>query len=157
MMCAQQISNNFDLNDLIEKTEYNIPNTSSVYFDYTIFKLYAHESNYQLLINHILRIFDYCIDTYGEYVVHVNLDSFTVSAAERYKKIIELFNLSCIQNTNYLYTKQLKTWYIYYPPSVIDMIQQILKSVIESEVLNKINVISKKDSSEELKKLLQTI
>ena len=39
--CANLISKTFDINEMIRKTVYVIPGTNQIFFDYTIFKLYA--------------------------------------------------------------------------------------------------------------------
>jgi hypothetical protein len=150
---AKQMSSTFDINLLLQKTGYIIPGTPNIYFDYTVFKLFANEDNYNLIVSYILNLFQTCITNYGEYIVHVNLDTFTVSAAERYKNLITLFNESCISNTSIEYSKMLKFWKIYYTPSVIDMITKILKTVLEPEIIKKIIFISKKESDEKLQNL----
>jgi hypothetical protein len=154
MELAKKISENFNMNELLQLTSYIIPNTPHIYFDYTVFKLYANESNYNEIARFVLNQFDTCIQNYGEYIVHVNLDSFTVSAAERYKRLVEIVNSLCIQNVNVNYTQRLRAWYIYNPPNVLDMIHKILKTVLDKGAVAKLNVVSKKDSPEILSKIL---
>jgi hypothetical protein len=152
---AKQMSSSFDINLLLQKTGYIIPGTQHIYFDYTVFKLFANEDNYNLIVSYILNLFQICITNYGEYNVHVNLDTFTVSAAERYKNLITLFNESCISNKSVEYSKSLKCWNIYYTPSVIDMITKVLKTIIEPDIIKKIIFISKHESDEKLQTLFE--
>jgi hypothetical protein len=153
---AKQVSLSFDINMLLQKTGYIIPGTQHIYFDYTVFKSFANEDNYNLIVNYILNLFQTCITNHGEYIVHVNLDTFTVSAAERYKNLITLFNECCLSNKTIEYSKLLKFWKIYYTPSVIDMITKILKTVLEPEIIQKIIFVSKKESDEKLQKLFES-
>jgi hypothetical protein len=153
---AKQVSLSFDINMLLQKTGYIIPGTQHIYFDYTVFKTFANEDNYNLIVSYILNLFQTCITDHGEYIVHVNLDTFTVSAAERYKNLITLFNECCMSNKSIEYSKMLKFWKIYYTPSVIDMITKILKTVLEPEIIQKIIFVSKKDSEEKLQNLFES-
>ena len=83
----------------------------------------------------------------------MNIDTFTVSAAERYKNIISLFNEKCIQG-RYDYTGALRYNKIYFTPNVIDMILKILKSLLTPEALSKVIYLSKNDSKNKLEDLL---
>ena len=153
--CAEQIAQQFDINVLLNNTVYIIGDTNQVFFDYAIFKLYANESNYQQIVDYVLLLFDIIIRKHGTYVTHVNLDTFTVSAAERYKKVIQTFNAACIRNTEFVYTQRLQSWHIYNPPSVIDMIHKILKPFIEPSVFNNARIISKEESAARLSELFR--
>ena len=153
--CAEQIAQQFDINVLLNNTVYIIGDTNQVFFDYAVFKLYANEGNYQQIVDYVLLLFDIIIRKHGTYVTHVNLDTFTVSAAERYKKVIQTFNATCIRNTEFVYTQRLQSWHIYNPPSVIDMVHKILKPFIEPSVFNNVRVVSKEESAARLSELFR--
>ena len=151
---AKQISTQFDLDTLLKQTVYLIPNTEGhIYLDYTVFKLYATEHTYETIINRILDIYNWCIQQYGKYTVHINLSSFSTSAAERYRNMIEMFNQKCI-NANGLYIQTLTKWYIYNPPSVLQMIQSILSQTIHPLIIEKIVIVPKTESAEKLEQVL---
>ena len=157
--CSKEICQNFNLNELIEKTIFIIPNTSHLYFDYLVFKLYANEFNYQHIITYTLKLIDYCVNRYGNYSVHIDLNTFTVSAGERYYKFVELYVNCCLlglQSRPYLISEKLQYLYLYNPPSVMDMLHKMFKSKIEY-IKEKINIVSKKESKEALDKLLYSI
>ena len=154
---AKQLSQKFDLNELLQNFTYNIPNTSNIYLDYTVFKLFANESNYPNIIEYFLNIVDYCIYTYGDFNVHLNMESFTVSSAERYYGFLELYVKCCLiksESNHFLYSEKLNKFNIYNPPNVLDMIHKIFKKVIQKEVNEKFVVIHKKESKEALENLL---
>jgi hypothetical protein len=153
---AQEISQQFDLNELICRTIYIVPNTASIYVDYTIFKHYANESNYPIVIQYIIQLIHHCIHIYGYYEIHSNLSSFTISAAERHKQIFYMFNETCLQNTSINYSQSLRTWYIYHPPSVIDVIYKFFKTVTDPLALSKLVIIDKSESEERIRSLFSS-
>lgn len=150
MEIAQKISESFDINDLIKRTSFILPNTNKIYIDYTIFKLYANENNYEIILTHIIKLYMYCIETYNSFEVHVNLKSLTPSATEKYKKCIELFN---IMTSNCTISNYLTSWYVYNPPSMIDIIKHILIYVLDPIVMNKVVVYSKTESNDKMNQL----
>jgi hypothetical protein len=150
--CARQLNESFDIDQLLSRTVYII-DKNHVYFDYLVFKLYANEDNYERIVDYVLNIYNYCIENYGDYVIHMNIDTFTVSAAERYKNIIMLFNERCTKGP-YDYTAVLKYNKIYFTPNVIDMILKIIKSLLTPEALSKVVYLSKNESKEKLENLL---
>jgi hypothetical protein len=152
MDCASQVTNQIGIDELIHKTIYLVPNTNNIFIDYTIFKTYAIPENYSKIVEYILKLFDYCIDNYGEYNSHVNLDTFTISAAERYKSIIECFLTHCI-SSNSEYSLKLKCLYIYNTPNTFQNISKILMKFIDPIVKKKFIFYDKKTSGDILRKL----
>lgn len=152
--CAASISNTLDTQTLLANTVYLINNTNRIYFDYNVFKTYANENNYELIIDRIITLFDCCVENFDSYEFHFNVNSFTVSATERYKKVINLFLNKCFSSNTY-YSNKLTTMYIYNIPSMFDQISRILNPFIDPIVRNKIILIDKQQSIESLKKLLE--
>lgn len=152
MECAKQISAKFDIKQMFDKTFFIIPNTNNIYIDYTVFKLFMNEDNYELSIDHVLSLIDICIEKYGNYSIHLNINSLTVSAMERYKKLLELYSEKCaILNKGYSF--KINNFCIYYPPNAIEMIYKIIIHVFQENVKNKINVIPKIDSEKKINEL----
>jgi len=152
--CALSITNAVGIDELIVKTIYIIPNTNSVFLDYTIFKTYATAEYYSNILNYIFSLFQECVTKYGVYNTHVNLDTFTISAAERYKNIIELFLENCM-NYGCDYSNELNKMYIYNTPNTFKNISPILMPLIDPVVKQKIVFYDKNTSSEILKTLLK--
>ena len=148
--CAQQLSQTFDLQTLLTRSIFQLQNTHYVYFDYTIFKLYANPNIYDQIVQYILQLLSSIIRVHGKYSIHLNLDSFTISAAERYKNLIQLYNKYCLEGTDFSYTDQLEKLYLYNPPNVLDTIFILLKPFIEPVVVQKVIVIPKKESGDAL-------
>ena len=153
MECAATITNQIGIDDLIRKTIYVIPNTNCVFMDYTLFKTYATPDNYNKIVGYILLLFDYCIANYGEYYAHVNLDGFTISAAERYKSIIECFLINCMSSESQ-YSLRLINMNIYNTPNTFNNISKMLMPFADPLVREKIVFYDKKCSGELITKLL---
>jgi spore maturation protein SpmB len=154
MECAMTITKDIGIEVLIQKTVYIIPNTNSVFIDYTCFKLYAIPDHYEKIVNYILSLFHYCIDNYGDFNIHINIDSFTVSAAERYKSIIDLFIKTCMI-ANRGYCAKLKAMYIYNTPQTFQNISKMFGSFADPMLKDKIIMYDKKNSAYSLCSLLQ--
>ena len=148
--CASQISTNFDIQLLLNKTIYIIGNTNRIFIDYTVFKLYGNPNNYKMIIDRLFSLFSEVINTYGDYECHINLNTFTITAAERYKKIIELFCSECLQNTT-RYAIYLSKMHIYNSPNMLENIASIFMHYIEPSVKTKIEIHNKNASNEKIK------
>jgi hypothetical protein len=154
---AQKVSEQFSLNQLLDRTMYKLPGKNHIFIDYLIFKQYANETNYDEIISHMLRIYDDCIATYGTFVLHVNLASFSTTAAERYKGIIERYNSRFMQDEDTIYMKRMDRMYIYHPPSMLQMIYTMLKPIMNPNLHSKTVVIPKNESDAKLNELFSTI
>jgi hypothetical protein len=152
--CASSICNDVGLEKMLEHTVFIVPNTNKVYFDYTIFKTFAIPTNYDAIIKRVLDLFQECISIYGRFEAHVNLNTFTISAFERYKSIIIKFCEECFKN-NTQYSIELVNFSIYNSPNMIDMITSIAKPFIDDNVRQKVVLYNKKESEKLISELLQ--
>jgi len=143
--CATAITQTIGFEDLIQKTAFIIPGKNCVFLDYTIFKLYAVPEYYEKIVQHILSLFDACIQNYGTFNAHINLNTFTLSAAERYKSIINVFINTCmIANSGY--SLKLNTMFIYNTPNTFSNISNILMPLIDKSVKQKLVLFDKNKS-----------
>jgi hypothetical protein len=145
MEVASKIATEFNVDELLRKTVFIIPGTNKMYVDYLVFKLYAHPTNYVRFVEYTQSLIPDCIRKYGTFECHVNLSTFTVSAAERYKEIVEIFNVIGLRNDTD-YSIQLTNLYVYNTPSSIDHISKIIFRLIEPELRDKIVLYSKAES-----------
>lgn len=155
--CTESITNQFNLYDLLKSTVYIIPNTNKIYLNYLLFKTFANNSNNNEIIDYIIELLCQCINTYGQYEMHINLHSFSISAAERYKSSIQLFCEKCysLNNTcNVNFAGMLIHMYIYNTPSVISTITQLFKPFIDPLLNQKLIFITKDQSPLLLEQLL---
>ena len=146
MDCAQKICEQYNMNDLLKQTAYEISTSGEIFLNYPMFKQYANENNYNVIIDYVFNLINETIQNKGKYVVHVDLNGFTVSAADRYKEVIQLFNKRCTETTNIRYVDYCEKWFIYNPPMVIDMISKILSPIMDPDMLKTLTIYSKKES-----------
>jgi hypothetical protein len=146
--CAKAISSEIDIETILQKTVFIIPNTNKVYLDYTVFKLFANPSNYQVIVDHIFQCFEVAIRQYGDYEAHTNLKSFTVSSIKRYEEIFNLFYQKSYA-AQISFSKIIAKLCLYNTPFVIEGTAGMLKSIIDADALSK-TVIYKKDNSDQL-------
>jgi hypothetical protein len=145
MQVASAISEKIDIREVLARTYFNIPNTYHVYFDYTVFKIYANPSNYTMIVSYALQLIDICIKKYGYYEMHINLHTFSISALERYRECIDLYLNECI-NANTEYYNVITCLHLYHTPSVIDTIANMLHKMIHPEIKRKVKKYGKSES-----------
>ena len=143
--CASNICNSIGIEQIIDKTIYCLPNSNKVFFDYTIFKMYATPENYNKIVAHALLMCRHSISENGNFEIHINLNSFTVSACERYKDIIQIFCNECLRS-NTRYSINLSKLIVYNSPNMIDSISRIILPFIDPIVRNKITLYNKSES-----------
>lgn len=151
-LCAEEINKNFNILELVRLTIYQIPNTNIVYFDYVLFKTYATPTIYETIIQTILELFTNIINSHGSYQVHVNLDTFSMSAAHRYSDIIREFCQKCMRSET-RYANYTENFCIYNTPVVMQSISKLFNPLINENVKKRVELIDKKDSEDRLKQL----
>jgi hypothetical protein len=151
--CANIVTNRIGVEQMIDNTVYIISNTNKVYLDYTIFKLYATPNLFDIIIQKVISLFEKCIEKYGNFEVHINLNSFTISAYERYNQIISKFCLDCLNN-NAKFTINVTNLFIYNTPNMIDILKNLIKPFIDNSIANKIIFFNKKESEKLISELL---
>uniref|UniRef100_A0A6C0JX72 CRAL-TRIO domain-containing protein n=1 Tax=viral metagenome TaxID=1070528 RepID=A0A6C0JX72_9ZZZZ len=150
--CANNVLKTIDLDTLLNSTLTVLPNSYHLFFDYTVFKTFATPELYDTIMKYAISKIMNCINMYGTYEMHVNLNTFSVSAFHRYRPIIELYSHEC--NTNYqIFHEKLKTMHIYNVPSTVETISQLIGPLLPPIVRQKV-VKYDKSASE---KPLQTI
>ena len=152
---AKNISENFDLKTLLNQCIYILPTESSneIYIHYPTIKLFIHDEIYEDIIQHLLNLYDECIIKYGNYKLNINLDGFTISAAERYKMCVYLFSKKYIEKYITYDDNCIEKINIFNTPSVIQHIIKLFKHLFPSNIDHKIVYCSKKDSPSIMKNM----
>jgi len=154
--CAEYISNTYNVDELLSTDIYIVSGKPYLYIDYTLLKLFINENNYINVIRRYQTMFEECFMNHNQIEVHLNLDTFTISAAHRYKVFIERFANECMMN-GAGYSSLLSKFVIYNAPSMLDSIFGMVKHIVDQRLLNKIEVISKKESVFRMKELFDMI
>jgi len=142
---AKTVSQNFELTRLLNECIY-IVKDNEIYLNYPALKLFIHEEIYEDIANHILSLYNESIAKYGNYSLNMNLQGFTISAAERYKNIIILFSNKCIQQTDIEYSNVVRKIRILNTPSVINMLIKMFKPFFSKAVEAQLEYYDKKET-----------
>ena len=153
---AENIINKIPLDELINCSIYTIPNTNKLYFDYTVFKMYASPSNYNDIIQFMILKVREIVRTYGNFEMHMNMKTFSVSATERYIDIIKLFCNECCIN-NEMFIQSLLQMYIYNTPSGLNTITSMIMKILTPEIRSKITHYLKDESIVKLNVLFSQV
>jgi len=145
--CAKKVVDTFSLETLLKRTCCIIENSNSVHIDYPILKTYASPEVFDAISEFIIMNFQHVKNTYGCLNVYLNLDSFTVSAAERYKGLIEAFCAKCFQK-NTGFAPVVTAFVVYNSPKMIESIGHIVMPLMEENVKKKLHVCKKEESGQ---------
>jgi hypothetical protein len=139
---AKAISSRFDINILLQKTAYIIPNTNKIYINYPMFKQFAQPDNYELFVKYVQKLVVITINENKTFECHINIDSFTISAAERYKGILVAFDEEDLGYTGYM-----DAIYVYNSPTMIERISKVFLHLLEPSIKKKLKLVKKADSA----------
>lgn len=124
--CAEYVNTVIPLDTMIQNTIVRVNRSPHIYIDYPLFKSYATSGNYHAILNYLVRLLEEVIQEHGEFQMHVNLSSFSMTAAERYSDAIQMFfEICCHPANNYL--SRMKCVSIYHTPAVMAAILTFLK------------------------------
>ena len=151
--CAASILTSINDNELFSNTIYILPNTNKIYFDYTCFKSYATPEIFKPLIEYIYNLIKLTIEKYKSYELHINWNTYSISAHERYKELYNLFLNN--ENTCFNFQDNLSNLYVYYTPNVIQIISNLMTPIIHPVILSKVTLYNKSESEILLQNLLQ--
>lgn len=144
--CANMISQQIDISLLFNKTLY-VLNKGDIYFDYMMLKTYIHPELFSNFLEYVNKISSEYIEIISQYSLHLNINSLTISAFERYWPLVQ----QILYNYPVTGTKMQKT-YIYYTPSIAEQILKIISPYI-TNIKNKLVFYSKTESPEKINEL----
>lgn len=153
-MCAESVSNNIDINVLLRNTFITYPGHRIIYVQYNIFKTYATDNNIIIITNYLFSIIRSHVNNYGGYEMYVNLDTYTITAHERYKNLYKVFFDMCNRD-ELIFSEKLMKMYVYNCPSIINTLSSFFSPFIDKTAISKITVFDKKKSIGHYDKLLQ--
>lgn len=147
---ANKICSEFGQSELFAKSVYQVRDTNKVYINYPIFKLFVNPSNYEAFVLFCQNIFNQTINKHGTFECHVNLLSLTISAVERHQRLVELFCTDPSERGGMEYTQFLTRVYIYNTPSIIDNITNLLKRLLDPDILKRLVKYTKGETAYQL-------
>jgi len=141
--CANHVSNLVGTDHLLNHCIYAFDGYK-VYIDYTVFKTFVHPENYNHFVDYFINIIQSIINTFGKYQLYINLQTFTISALERYRSFILLLSSRCA-------TEQLEPFIeifqIHNSPSFLTATSNLLSPFMPDSVKQKLVFIHKNDSN----------
>ena len=150
---ANKICSQFGQDELFAKSVYTIRDTNKVYIDYPVFKLFVNPRNYKEFVLFCQNIFNQTIKRHGTFECHVNLLSLTISAVERHQRLVELFCTDPSERGGVEYTNYLIKVYIYNTPSVIDNITNLLKKLLDPDIMKRLVKFTREETQFQLSAL----
>ena len=150
--CAKQVHSQIPLELLLNQTCRILPHSTKVYIDYPTMKSYASPEIFEAIADHIFGTCLHAKLTLGALEIHLNLDGFTMSGADRYREIIVSFCNKCLRG-NVGFAPIMTNFVIYNTPSTIDSIKPLFMPLMLEEVRRKVKLMTKRDSEPLLKDL----
>lgn len=136
--CSEHVSQCIDLDKLISQTIFIENNSNKIFIDYTIFKTFASQLNYQTIVDSLVSKIICVKNTYRTFEIHLNLKSLTVSAIERYRPIFQVYYDTCCKYGLSYESDILDKFEIYHAPMVINSLVPIIVKYTDKSIKNKI-------------------
>ena len=134
---AKHICSQNEIINLMGKTIYSSCYSNQVFIDYHMFKLYANPDNFEMIKNYAVTVFQKVRFIFNEIEIHIDLKGFTVSAAERYRKFIQLICADCLNKNDDFINKI----YIYNPPNIIQNFFGLFGSLFTQSMRDKVIIV----------------
>jgi len=125
---------------LFSKSAYIIPNKNHIFIDYPTFKQFGASCIQDEYSGYLMNLINDCLLQYSSFEIHANMQSFSITAAQKYNKLIYNFLQQMVTNPNVM--NRLSGLYLYHMPKMVDSIVQLFSTFISNEHLrNKITIV----------------
>ena len=155
LQCNQLIANNIDLTSVLQISIFNKKETNKIIVAYPILKNFATTSNIETIIYHLFDIIRQTIHTWNNFELHINMDTYTMTAHERFKHMFEILYNMNEQNGNIVFSDELNKLIIYNAPSVMVTLQPFFIGISKNKVTDKVFMYSKKETKDSFEKLIK--
>lgn len=157
MDCAAQVSAQIPIEELLKRTCCLLPDRkNTVFIDYPFLKTFATPDLFPTIVDFIISVCRIIKTANKRLRIMLNFDGFTVSAAERYKGLIQLFSATCLaQNTQF--AEILDDFCILNAPSTLAHIQSAVRAFIVADIQSKIRTFSRTESAAVLEHVYEVI
>jgi hypothetical protein len=148
--CAKQVSEQLEIDALIKRTVFIVLGSNVIFYDYTVFKTFVHDTNYTLVYTHFISLIRGLLETHDTFEIHCNLKSFSISAFHRYYSMIAM-----TIDENQLFTANMSKLVIYHTPNIMEKMTQLLNNNIRMFV-ERVEYVSKDNSDSRIASLFTT-
>lgn len=128
--------------------------TNKIIVKYKIIKNFANSTNFYYIIEDLIVKIKYLISKYGNFEIHIDLESYTLTSHERIKNIYGLLFKSC-EDDNVLFSEKLVKLHIYNCPMFIRSLSSFFAPFINKTANEKIFLFNKIDSEKMLLEILE--
>jgi hypothetical protein len=132
--CAEKITQHFSVDQLLQNSIY--VKESVLFFDYPIIKRFLHPTIYQSVIDHIDNHIFNLLTNHEMIDITIDMKSFTVTAAQRYSDLIQLFCSRYLQDEQYV--KRIHKIYIHNSPSIIEVLRSMFSHFMSNTAQDKV-------------------
>lgn len=154
--CAETVSNNLNLNELLKNTIFRINNTNHIYFHYPTFKTFAYPDNFTTIVNYFIDMCFVIIKKYDSIFLHVNWKGYTVSSHQRYTLLYDMF-IDIGRYRNFDLEIVLDKLILYHPPSMLQQIEPLIRPIISPGIIKKIEIKKREESDLLIKNLFDSL
>lgn len=152
LQCAETVANTIDINTLLDHTF--IIKDNKIIVQYPILKTYATYENFQIIINKIFYIVNNLKMHYTTFELHVNMDTYTITAHERFKQMYNIF-FELDKSNNVVFCDKLTNVVIYNSPSILSTLASFFTSLIKTDLSGKVTILNRRDTNDSFKKLIE--
>ncbi len=136
LACAEEITKSFSVDELLNTSIY--ASQYKIMVDYPLIKTFINPTIYTNILQHVEYLTQHILLQYSHFEIHLNIQSFTMTAAQRYNDLIKDF---CNIYLNSQYQEKLKHLYIHNPPSIIGLIQSMFYPFISESAKDKVVIL----------------
>ena len=136
LACAEEITKQFSIDELLFKSIY--VDCNKIIVNYPLIKTFINPSIYSNILQHVEYLTNMILSNYQSFEIHLDVRSFTMTAAQRYTDLIKDF---CNIYLNSQYEEKLKHLYIHNPPSIIGLIQSMFYPFISESAKDKVVIL----------------
>lgn len=153
---AKTVSNNIDLETLLKSTFLTSDKINVILFQYPIFKNYANYDNIMSILQYFVNLVNDKISKFNEYSLFANLDTYSATAHERFKGMYTmLFELD--NKNSVIFNNKLHSLIVFNSPHILSSLNSFFSSYVTNDVINKVTLVSKKDTEDRVEKLINKI
>lgn len=141
--CAESILNHFSIEELLSKTIYTLNDSNKIYISYPLYKTYAIENTYQIIVDRIIQYIFHVLKSFPTFEMHIDLDSFTATAFQRNMTVFQIYYDTCCKSGLNYDKNSLDRIVIYNTPSVIQSLSTLIIKLTDKSIKEKITLLYK--------------
>ena len=141
-IAAKAVAETMGLNGLLDRMCFVCGDTNHICVDYIVFKTFAHPENFVHISRKMQQAIEQVLQNHSSFIVHVNLESLTLSAMQRYKDLFTICETICTENRGELgFVPYLDQWCVYNCPKMMKDLLGFIRPFLNRAVIDKVYVV----------------